>query len=283
MTLVFEKSLIPAGHSSVRSQHRPKGDDRAIWQDYELFPTPPWATRTLCELVLPAMGFGPSLGLVEEPAAGLGHMSEALKDYAASVRATDIHCYRLDGGGDTELLGIEQADFLGAQVRSFDPDWVITNPPFGKAAEFLARALAIARAGVAMILRMQWLESADRFTEIFSKTPPALVAQFAERVPMCEGGWDPKGTTATAYAWFIWARGPGGAWMAPRCRESVSAPAFEGAPLLLAALDFALIPPICRTKFSKPSDARLATRCVPGWVAPSRLKKSGAAQATMGI
>jgi hypothetical protein len=32
----------------------------------------------------------------------------------------------------------------------------------------------------------------------------AMIAQFAERVPMTKCRWDPEADTATSYAWFVW-------------------------------------------------------------------------------
>jgi hypothetical protein len=64
------------------------------------------------------------------------------------------------------------------------PDWIITNPPFNLACEFALRAISIARAGVALLVRSAWSEGGDRYRDLFSKHPPALIAQFAERVPM---------------------------------------------------------------------------------------------------
>jgi hypothetical protein len=34
-----------------------------------------------------------------------------------------------------------------------------------------------------------WSEGGDRYRDLFSKHPPALIAQFAERVPMVKGRW----------------------------------------------------------------------------------------------
>ena len=55
----------------------------------DFFPTPPWATRALCEIVLREF----RLGAVWEPACGEGHMSETLREYAVSVFASDVHDY----------------------------------------------------------------------------------------------------------------------------------------------------------------------------------------------
>jgi hypothetical protein len=106
---------------------------------------------------------------------------------------------------------------------------------------------------------MQWLEGQHRYRDIFLPRPPALLAPFSERVPMCEGGWDPECGTATMYAWFVWVREEG-RWPAPLGDQGT--------------LRTYLIPPGRKEAFSRPSDLALAARCVPGFVPPSRLRKT---------
>lgn len=242
------------GSTAVRAQKR-RLSDGTPWQRHELFPTPPWATRALCEIVLPRMGETGSLGSVWEPCAGLGHMSAVLANYA-DVRATDIAAYPLSEGGDCDSAGyVQRADFFAIEYR---PDWIVTNPPFGLAEKMLPRMQALARVGVALLLRTQWIETSGRYRDIFDARPPSLFAPFAERVAMCEGGFDPKCKTATSYAWFVWRR-DGGAWR----RQHVS----KTFPTMI-------IEP-CRAALTRPQDSLLAARCVPGFVPPSTLRKTG--------
>lgn len=161
----------------------------------DYFPTPPWATRALMERV-----FGVDVRHLTacEPACGEGHIAEVLQEYFGLVIATDIHDY---GYGTV-------ADFLDEETH-VHADWIITNPPFGDKAEaFVLRAIERARCGVAMFLRLQWLETVGRYERIFKPYPPAVIAQFAERVPLCKGRWNPEGDTATAYLWIVWDKRP---------------------------------------------------------------------------
>ena len=157
------------------------------------FPTPPWATKALLEHVLPKKHASQQMSCLE-PACGAGHMDKVLQDYFAETVASDIFPY---GYGSV-------ADFLKVphEVASFD--WVITNPPFNLAEEFVTRALAIARQGVAILARTVFIESVGRYERLFRPTPPAIFAQFVERVPMVKGRLDKKASTATGYAWFVW-------------------------------------------------------------------------------
>jgi hypothetical protein len=190
-------------------------------ESLDYFPTPPWATRALMERVLPHLGAATALGrqMALEPACGEGHIAEVLQEYFGEVIATDIHDY---GYGDVQ-------DFLGELPHDFPiTDWIITNPPFNKKTEaFLDRALSLARVGVALFVRMQWLETQGRYERIYRDRPPTVIAFFAERVPLCKGEWKPDGDTATAYIWLCWLKGRSPRapyWIAPDCRELCTRP-----------------------------------------------------------
>ncbi len=253
------------GGNAVRASRRPRLSDGAPWQKYEFFPTPPWATRALVEIVLPRAGVDTyRLGRIWEPCAGMGHMADVLAEYSPfHVFRSDVHDYSADDGEELVFRLNGVGDFLDPRCWLVGADWIITNPPFRPAAKMLARALVEAQIGVAFLLRLQWLETIGRYADVFLPTPPTLVAPFVERVPMCEGGWDPNCDTATAYAWFVWVRedmGHGGRWRKPA----------RTGP---GDLDLSLIPP-CKTRLTRPDDRdRFAGLHVPGWVPPSAVKK----------
>ncbi|WP_244521509.1 hypothetical protein [Bradyrhizobium sp. DOA9] len=183
----------------------------------DYFPTPPWATRALVEHVLAHLKIDAQRYSVREPACGEGHIAEVLEEYFAEVFASDVFDY---GYGAV-------ADFLNEHT-SQTADWFVTNPPFDEKAEaFFTRMLELARVGVAMFVRLQWLEGGGRYESIYSKTPPTCVAFFSERVNLCKGRWDPEGTTATAYVWLVWLRGRRAQppfWIPPVCRETLTRP-----------------------------------------------------------
>jgi len=159
------------------------------------FPTPPWATRALFEHVV--ADFGPfRLQSALEPACGEGHMAKVVAEYFGEVRATDAYAY---GYGCVR-------DYLEVPYEANAVDWVITNPPFRLAEEFVQRSLIVARRGVAILARTVFLESVGRYRDLFEKSPPVRVAQFTERVPMVKGRLDRKASTATGYAWLVWLR-----------------------------------------------------------------------------
>jgi hypothetical protein len=156
------------------------------------FPTPPWATRALIEHIIGADNVRELSCL--EPACGAGHMVRPLQEYFATVKFADAHDY-----GYAPVR-----DFLSYPYETNAVDWVITNPPFRLAEEFVQRSFDVARHGVAVLVRTVFLESIGRYHRLFSKDPPSIFAQFVERVPMVKGRLDPKATTATGYAWLVW-------------------------------------------------------------------------------
>lgn len=176
------------------------------------FPTPPWATRALIEHVVGSAGLRELSCL--EPACGRGYMSRPLMEYFGTVQSSDAHHY---GYGPVR-------DFLRYPFEALSHDWVITNPPFRLAEEFVNRALTVARVGVAILARTVFLESAGRYEDIFLPSPPTKFAQFVERVPMVKGRLDRKASTATGYAWFVWEKQPMTTprlmWVPP-CRKSL--------------------------------------------------------------
>ncbi|CAO3358641.1 SAM-dependent DNA methyltransferase [Azospirillum palustre] len=181
----------------------------------DFFPTPHWATRALCEHVIPAFGH-----VAWDPACGHGDMVRPLQEYCLAVAGSDVHDYG---------RGFVQHDFL----MPFMPDgigctdWIITNPPFRLGEQFARHALKLmeeeaVEKGVAMLVRTAFLEGVERH-RMFAERPPSVVAQFAERVPMVKGRLDRTASTATSYAWIVWARGNTDTrlrWIPP-CRKAL--------------------------------------------------------------
>jgi hypothetical protein len=177
------------------------------------FPTPPWATRALVEHVLKDTARLRMLTCLE-PACGAGYMARPLAEYFGTVQSADAYDY---GFGEVR-------DFLTYPYKQNSADWVITNPPFRLAEEFVLRAIHIATQGVAILARSVFLESVGRYDGIFRQMPPTKFAQFVERVPMVKGRLDRKATTATGYAWLVWEKQDRGVprlmWVPP-CRKKL--------------------------------------------------------------
>jgi hypothetical protein len=176
------------------------------------FPTPPWATRALCRYLREKQGHDLAKYDVREPAANRGHMVDPLAEYFGKVIPSDIHDYG---------MGYPVQDFLFSGEEAVS-DWVVTNPPFQLAAQFVQHGMDFTNAGVAMFVRTSFVESRARYKKLFHARPPSLILQFVDRVvihkgllrnPEVEywdqgmnegqGGWR-RPSSATSYCWIVW-------------------------------------------------------------------------------
>jgi len=151
----------------------------------DFFPTPRWATFALIE----SENF---TGDIWESACGNGAMSSVLENTGNTVFSSDLY----DRG-----FGEVGHDFLTSTRKT---DNIVTNPPYNCAEGFVAAGLRLANRKFALLLRLAFLEGANRANTIFTKTPPARVWVFSERITFYPAGAQRKGTGTTAYAWFVW-------------------------------------------------------------------------------
>lgn len=151
----------------------------------DFFPTPRWATFALAD----NEKFS---GEIWEPACGDGAMSQVFEEAGSKVFSSDL----FDRG-----YGESGIDFL-SPPRSADN--IITNPPYNCAEGFVASGVKHAKHKFALLLRLAFLEGANRANTIFARTPPSRVWVFSERITFYPKGVDPKGSGTTAYAWFVW-------------------------------------------------------------------------------
>ena len=164
-------------------------------QDY--YATEPKALEMLLELET----FSP---YVWECACGEGHLSEVLKSHGYDVKSTDI----IDRG----YIRTETLDFLDVKKEDVKRDItrdIITNPPYKYAKEFVEKAIEISMDGtkIAMFLKLTFLEGKSRH-KLFEKYPPKRIYVFSSRVKCAKNGdFQSIGSSAVAYAWFIWEKG----------------------------------------------------------------------------
>jgi hypothetical protein len=151
----------------------------------DYFPTPAWATHALADNE-------PFDGDIWESACGNGAMSDVLELYGNRVVSSDLYDR---GYGDAGV------DFLTAKRRA--PN-IVTNPPYNSAEGFVRACLDKADRKFALLLRLAFLEGANRQRTIFSKHPPSRVWIFSERITFYPANAVQKGSGTTAYAWFVW-------------------------------------------------------------------------------
>jgi hypothetical protein len=61
-------------------------------------------------------------------------------------------------------------------------DTIVTNPPYNSAEGFVSSGLHSARRKLCLLLRLAFLEGANRHRTIFGLTPPSRVRVFSERI-----------------------------------------------------------------------------------------------------
>ncbi len=151
----------------------------------DFFPTPAWATFALAD----NESFK---GETWECACGDGAMSKVLEEASPKVFSSDLY---QRGYGEPGI------DFL-KPPRSADN--IVTNPPYNCAEGFVASGVKHAKRKFALLLRLAFLEGANRANTIFAEAPPSRVWVFSERITFYPSGVEPKGSGTTAYAWFVW-------------------------------------------------------------------------------
>ena len=166
----------------------------------DFFPTPAWATHALIDNEC----FD---GAIWECACGNGAMADVLAQTDQPVISSDLHDRGYGEGG---------VDFLVSNRRA--PN-IVTNPPYNAAEGFVEAGLRKADRKFALLLRLAFLEGANRKRTIFTQAPPTRVWVFSERITFYPAGVVQKGSGTTAYAWFVWDKGAHGStelkWFEP--------------------------------------------------------------------
>lgn len=150
------------------------------------YPTPAWAT----EILLTVTGI---TGTVLEPCVGAGHIANVLRRREIDVMTNDL---------DPRFPADFHMDALSADfAHRFRPDWVISNPPFVIADRLVPRCLEMAEWGVAMLLRLSWLEPTRARSYLLEHNPPTSLV-ILPRISFTGDGQVDNVTTA----WFVWDR-----------------------------------------------------------------------------
>jgi hypothetical protein len=159
-------------------------NDRVNLDFYE---TPIWQTHVLAKHV-------DIRGFCIEPCVGNGKILEALP--AGDLRSwctNDIdHRRTADTHGDaTTKMPWDYSVMF---------DWTVSNPPFNGAAEILTHALAHSRVGVALLLRLSFLEPTAKRGKLLAEHPPSLVIV----LPRTRYNPDSDSVDTVTTAWMVW-------------------------------------------------------------------------------
>jgi hypothetical protein len=128
--------------------------------------------------------------LIWEPACGNGAMERVMRDRGYTVLGTDLY---------PQVPGVGSVNFL--QTRTPYCDWIITNPPFSKATEFITQALELGKP-CAFLLKSQFWHAKSRLT-LFRENPPSYVLPLTWRPDFLYGA--KSGSPTMECLWTVWA------------------------------------------------------------------------------
>jgi hypothetical protein len=154
------------------------GSDDRKFSDY--YPTPPECTHALLDFLALPKGTE-----IWEPACGSGHMANVFRERGYVVEESDITL-----GMDYLLSGDSLCD------------WVITNPPFSLAADFIEHAFMQAPGGgFAFLLKSQYWHASKRL-QLFNDYRPDHVLPLTWRPDFLFGA--KSGAPTMEVLWTVW-------------------------------------------------------------------------------
>jgi hypothetical protein len=129
---------------------------------------------------------------VLEPCCGEHDISKVLEKRGYSVTARDISM-------------VDGYDFLLEKHRF---QFILTNPPYSLAFEFIQQCKKVAEGGFALLLPITYLQGKQRFDHVWTDTEYPLEKVFVfTRYPMLGPDPRPDGkypTGMACYGWFVW-------------------------------------------------------------------------------
>ncbi len=131
-----------------------------------------------------------------EPACGKGAITRVLKEYWDENLVTAYD---------------QEVNFLW-ETGTYD--YIVTNPPFSIASEFIQKAKQVAKGKFALLLPLSYLHGKQRYDEIYSDREYGLKKVYVfTRYPMLGESLREDGKYKTGmmvYAWFVWENGYSG-------------------------------------------------------------------------
>ena len=107
---------------------------------------------------------------------------------------------------------VDKLNFLSPANNARWDGHIVTNPPYSKGLDIVAKALSLVPDGrkVAMFLKVTFLEGKER-RKLFESCPPKTVWVSSSRILCAKNGdferMKAGGGSAVAYAWYVWEKG----------------------------------------------------------------------------
>jgi len=160
-------------------------------READFYETPEWCTRALME----SLNI-PTHCKIVEPCAGHGAISRIIKEYLPNCTLVQ---YELNENNKLHQYGdVTFCDFLKINEIDESVDFVITNPPFTYAKEFIDTCKAnYPNADIIMLLPFSFLGSTKRH-EWWKKNTPTGFSVLSDRPSFTNDGK----TDSSVYSWF---------------------------------------------------------------------------------
>lgn len=134
----------------------------------DFYPTPPEPTLALIQFLAPRIS--KNADMIWEPACGEGSISKVLTKQGYNVSSSDLYEYEW-------AQGKYGADFL--KTDSTSCSWIITNPPFNTALDFIRQCDLISRRnpnskGFVLLLKSNFW-NVKRNVEVYNSVKPSYV------------------------------------------------------------------------------------------------------------
>jgi hypothetical protein len=131
-------------------------------------------------------------GPIHDPCCGRGMIPTIAAEYGHQASGSDL-VHRGQGVGGIDFL----TDNTQRQTLIF-------NPPFKIAAAFVLHALDVAPE-VAVLVKVQFLNSQSRYDQLYSRRPPSFVLVLSRRPSMPPGDVNQKPRNGTdEFTWLVW-------------------------------------------------------------------------------
>lgn len=183
-----------------------KGENERVENDF--YATNPLAVKMLLDSIgVPILTH--ECGLLE-PCVGQGHIIKGIKNSSSPLAQYVDDSY-------ITALDIKDRGYPNTIVQNFLTyktdkkfNWIITNPPFSYAGEFVEKGMSLLSddGRMDLFLKIQFLESTKR-KELFTKYPPKYIYVFRERMATWNNGCETdnngkRWATTFCHAWFVW-------------------------------------------------------------------------------
>ena len=196
------------GEYNVKGLYNGYKKNNAEREALDYYATPPAEVTN----ILRVLGLDFTGKYILEPCAGGGHMVKGIFDYlnesqsiCTTIFASDVmkrdtpFCYAINTGPEYDFLS-DNYNYGYLPI-----DYVIMNPPYSTIEPLVMRGLEIARRGLLVLGRLQFLEGKSRYENLLKDNPPSDVYVYVDRIKCFKNGdFTQTESSAQAYAWFYW-------------------------------------------------------------------------------